>query len=145
MKESRRSRQHQQRRNLSLRAKGKELLLRQALLEYVQGHDIVAPGNPFDQPVSHTARLVLKKKVLKALAEGATVACPRCGTHTEKNDACMHMTCACGASFCYCCGRPSSRGGVPIDPPPRDGRGGSLCPRNPGGGEVRFNLILIRF
>ena len=53
----------------------------------------------------------------------------------------MHMTCACGASFCYCCGRPSSRGGVPIDPPPRDGRGGSLCPRNPGGGEVGCDAI----
>ena len=32
-------------------------------------------------------------------------ACPRCRNMVEKSSGCMHMTCRCGAGFCYRCGR----------------------------------------
>ena len=32
-------------------------------------------------------------------------ACPRCHNMIEKSGGCMHMTCRCGAGFCYRCGR----------------------------------------
>lgn len=46
----------------------------------------------------------LKMVVMEALSRGGYVACPKCGLHGQKNDACMHMTCPCGALYCYCCG-----------------------------------------
>ena len=30
--------------------------------------------------------------------------CPRCKTIVERSDGCLHMTCTCGAEFCYNCG-----------------------------------------
>ena len=39
-----------------------------------------------------------------ALLMGLSVACPACGEGTEKDNACMHMTCRCGACYCYACG-----------------------------------------
>ena len=30
--------------------------------------------------------------------------CPRCGIRTEKSSGCDHMTCPCGAEYCYGCG-----------------------------------------
>lgn len=47
----------------------------------------------------------LRAEVTEVLSRGGYVACPRCGVHGQKNDACMHMACPCGASYCYCCGR----------------------------------------
>lgn len=34
--------------------------------------------------------------------------CPRCQSLVEKSSGCMHMSCRCGAQFCYRCGRPLS-------------------------------------
>ena len=33
-------------------------------------------------------------------------ACPSCAHMVERRDGCIHMTCRCGAHFCYGCGRP---------------------------------------
>ena len=30
--------------------------------------------------------------------------CPNCGTLVERSEGCLHMTCTCGAEFCYNCG-----------------------------------------
>jgi hypothetical protein len=87
----------------------------------------------------------LLQLVHAALAAAATVLCPNCGMAVEKDDSCIHMdSCPCGASFCYCCGRFSLRGGEIISSgQPQPQLPGSLqlprgipgCPRNPGGGE----------
>ena len=76
----------------------------------------------------------LKQQVEGAMLSGQTVACPGCKIPVEKgeaskhcaakhtkncdgtifyelvlasDDACMHMTCACGIHFCYVCGKES--------------------------------------
>ena len=95
---------------------------------------VVAEKKEVESKAADTPLDTLRRTIEAALAAGATVLCPKCGTTTEKNDACMHMTCHCGASFCYCCGRPSSRSGRPIDGEGIVGR--SHCPRNPGGNEL---------
>ena len=46
----------------------------------------------------------LKASVVAELTRGQSVPCPGCGDPKLKNDACMHMTCTCGVSWCYCCG-----------------------------------------
>mmetsp|Transcript_7731 Transcript_7731/g.10552 ORF Transcript_7731/g.10552 Transcript_7731/m.10552 type:complete len:399 (-) Transcript_7731:17-1213(-) len=53
---------------------------------------------------------LLRDAVREALSRGGHVSCPSCGSHAQKNDACMHMNCPCGTSYCYCCGRRRSRG-----------------------------------
>lgn len=56
----------------------------------------------------------LKLLVEDVLNRGGYVACPSCGQHGQKNDACMHMTCpACQTRFCYCCGRQRDNAGGP--------------------------------
>ena len=100
--------------------------------------------------MTETAVELLRRTVETAMALGATVLCPGCLTATEKNDACMHMKCSCGAEFCYCCGRFSARSGQRIAagtacPPTRlqqyEARGLRDCPRNPGGNEPGCDAI----
>jgi len=38
--------------------------------------------------------------------------CPRCQIPTEKNDGCDHMTCRCGAHWCYICGAESTASNI---------------------------------
>lgn len=44
-------------------------------------------------------------RVQEALLAGHSVPCPGCAHLTRKDDACIHMDCACGMHFCYVCGR----------------------------------------
>ena len=41
----------------------------------------------------------------KKWAKANTVACPKCKIKVQRSQGCMHMTCKCGAEFCYICGR----------------------------------------
>lgn len=43
--------------------------------------------------------------VVEALTLGQSVPCPECKNPKRKDDACMHMSCECGARFCYVCGQ----------------------------------------
>jgi len=50
-----------------------------------------------------------KAKWDKALSDGNTRSCPRCGISGMKNNACTHMTCVkCRTEWCYVCGLASS-------------------------------------
>eukprot|EP01052_Picozoa_sp_SAG31_P038187 SAG31_NODE_5055_length_2770_cov_3.616249_1_plen_585_part_10 len=51
-----------------------------------------------------------RRLVEEATMLGAVVVCPECHEGTEKNDACMHMRCRCGAQYCYSCGGRSGGG-----------------------------------
>ena len=39
-----------------------------------------------------------------AASQGVIRECPSCGMRIEKNSGCNHMTCTCGAHFCWQCG-----------------------------------------
>lgn len=41
-----------------------------------------------------------------------TKPCPDCGERIEKNGGCSHMSCRCGAYFCWRCGHDLNKGGV---------------------------------
>lgn len=63
----------------------------------------------------------LSTRVGVALTEGSSIRCPSCGTHTVKDDACIHMDgCPCQASWCFLCGRlsGSDKGQCPRQPQP---------------------------
>ena len=60
---------------------------------------VVAEKKEVESKAADTPLDTLRRTIEAALAAGATVLCPKCGTTTEKNDACMHMTCHCGAFF----------------------------------------------
>jgi len=47
---------------------------------------------------------LLKIDIQDALVRGCHVSCPVCRVDVQKDDACMHMTCSCGITYCYCCG-----------------------------------------
>jgi hypothetical protein len=52
----------------------------------------------------------LTRKVVDALVRGAGIQCPKCGTCTEKDEACVHMDyCPCGSHWCFLCGKESGR------------------------------------
>jgi len=40
-----------------------------------------------------------------------TQACPRCHARVQRSGGCAHMTCRCGAHFCWHCGKATSDGG----------------------------------
>ncbi|KAK8050658.1 hypothetical protein PG994_012388 [Apiospora phragmitis] len=50
---------------------------------------------PQDRDVQRTAQLA---------EEAGWRRCPGCHAYVEHSDACQHMTCRCGAQFCYVCG-----------------------------------------
>lgn len=62
----------------------------------------------------------LRLRVLEALNRGASIQCPKCGVKAEKDDACVHMKCACGCAWCFLCGR-------------QNGGGKGYCPQGEGG------------
>jgi hypothetical protein len=43
----------------------------------------------------------------------ATQACPRCHARVQRSGGCAHMTCRCGAHFCWHCGEGTSNGSGP--------------------------------
>ena len=67
---------------------------------------------------------VLRMKVVDALDWGGALSCPKCGMRAIKDDACVHMTCACTPGYgqwCFLCGKESG--------PAREGK----CPMGEGG------------
>ena len=47
----------------------------------------------------------IKQKWDKAISDGQTQSCPKCGLSGRKNNACTHMTCVkCKEQWCYVCG-----------------------------------------
>ena len=59
----------------------------------------------------------LRVQVIEALDRGGSLLCPRCGTRTVKDDACIHIdSCPCNAHWCFLCGRDDCpRGGGGCD------------------------------
>ena len=73
----------------------------------------------------------LRQKVVDALDMGGAMKCPRCGVRAIKDDACVHMTCACTPGYgqwCFLCGKPS---GPTAENKCPMGEGG--CDEPPGG------------
>ncbi len=73
----------------------------------------------------------LRQKVVDALDMGGAMRCPRCGVRAIKDDACVHMTCACTPGYgqwCFLCGKPS---GPTAENKCPMGEGG--CDEPPGG------------
>ncbi|KAF7189660.1 putative E3 ubiquitin-protein ligase ARI10 [Pseudocercospora fuligena] len=52
-----------------------------------------------------------EKKLRERAREEGWKICPRCRTVIEKAEGCNHITCACGAEFCYLCGEEYDDGG----------------------------------
>ena len=49
---------------------------------------------------------------LSTFVDGLTLQkCPKCKANVHKHDGCNHMTCHCGANFCYTCGVYMRNGG----------------------------------
>ncbi|KAF2708516.1 hypothetical protein K504DRAFT_355681, partial [Pleomassaria siparia CBS 279.74] len=58
-----------------------------------------------DDPASHTCTVTEADQKFKDAAEKEGYQeCPECGHIVELADACNHIECVCGASFCYVCG-----------------------------------------
>lgn len=57
----------------------------------------------------HGAALASLADKLRANPEHPQRLCPSCGMHVEKTQGCHHITCRCGAHWCFLCGFPWQR------------------------------------
>jgi TRIAD3 protein (E3 ubiquitin-protein ligase RNF216) len=49
-------------------------------------------------------QLIARKQVEEAMATALTITCRKCSKRFFKDEGCNHMTCPCGAHYCYQCG-----------------------------------------
>eukprot|EP00450_Noctiluca_scintillans_P017870 CAMPEP_0194522724 /NCGR_PEP_ID=MMETSP0253-20130528/57401_1 /TAXON_ID=2966 /ORGANISM="Noctiluca scintillans" /LENGTH=353 /DNA_ID=CAMNT_0039367187 /DNA_START=36 /DNA_END=1094 /DNA_ORIENTATION=+ len=75
-------------------------------------------------PVSSDACAAYERKILgeqtrlerMSLAGDRVVRCPVCGISTQKSEGCNHMSCPCGAQWCWLCNRPLANVGWHYNP-----------------------------
>ena len=68
----------------------------------------------------HLQELLAESPELASWAKGGNAqACPSCFSLVQRTEGCPHMTCKCGAQFCYTCGAPWPCGQSHADTLPR--------------------------